>query len=183
MSTRSFYHLPLPSVQWLVTGLFLAAVPLWFQLPAAMIFGFLGCLIWRFILERNGAKCPGLWQRCGVGVVGLLMILGLHGTLIGLTAGIGLLLLLIALKVLEMRTEREFMLLAFLAFFILLTALFFSQTLLVCLYVIFVFVLLTGTIVHFTSGSTEAFRPRAALRYTGWLLLQALPLILSLIHI
>ena len=178
VKTRSFYHLPLSSLQWLLTGLFLSALPLWLELPKALLFGFLGCLLWRFILERKGAKCPGIWVRCIVGVVGLLMILGLQGTLIGLTAGMGLLLLLIALKVLEMRTEREFMLLGFLAFFILLTALFFSQTLVTCFYVMVIFLLLTATIVHFTGGASEGFRRPELLRYTALLVLQALPLIL-----
>ena len=143
-----------------------------------MLFGFLGCLVWRFILERKGLKCPGLWVRCGVGLAGLLMILGLHGTLIGLTAGMGLLLLLFALKVLEMRSEREFMLLAYLAFFILLTALFFSQSLLTCLYVFVVFVILTATVVQFTGGASEGLRPRDLLRYTVTLVAQALPIVL-----
>ncbi|MEO7934081.1 MAG: DUF3488 and transglutaminase-like domain-containing protein [Chthoniobacterales bacterium] len=177
MKTKSFYHLPLSSLQWLLTGLFLAALPLWFQLKSAIIFSFLGCLVWRFILERKGLKCPGLWVRCGVGVIGVLMLYGLNGTLIGLEAGMGLLLFLIALKVLEMRTEREFMLLGFLAFFILLTSLFFSQTLLVCVYVCAVFIVLTATIVQFTGGAAEGFRLRSLLRYTGMLVLQTLPLV------
>ena len=123
-------------------------------------------------------KCPNAWQRCGVGLIGILMILGLHdGSVLGLAPGISLLLVLLALKVLEMRTEREFMLLAYLAFFILLTSLFFSQTLLVCLYVIMIFVVLTTTIVQFTGGAAEGFRPKAALRYTAFLVLQAAPLI------
>lgn len=177
---RSFYHLPLSSLQWLLTGLFLAALPLWFQLPAAVIFGFLGCLVWRFILEQKGLRCPRIWLRCVVGVAGLALIYGLHGTLIGLTAGMGLLLLQIALKVLEMRTEREFILLGFLAFFILLTSLFFSQTLFVCAYVGVVFLILTATLMQFTGGSADGMRWRSLLRYTGGFLLQASPLILLL---
>ncbi len=177
MKTKSFYHLPLSSLQWLLTGLFLGAIPLWFPLKSAVIFSFLGCLLWRFILERKGLKCPGLWTRCAVGAVGLLIIQGLYGTLIGLEAGMCLLLLLIALKVLEMRTEREFMLLAYLAFFILLTSLFFSQTLLICIYVSAVFVILTATVVQFTGGAAEGFRLRSLVPYTLLLVVQALPLI------
>ncbi len=177
MKTKSFYHLPLSSLQWLLTGLFLAALPLWFQLKSAIIFSFLGCLVWRFILERNGLKCPGRWVRCGVGVIGVLILYEINGTLIGLEAGMGLLLLLIALKVLEMRTEREFMLLGFLAFFILLTSLFFSQTLLVCLYVCAIFIVLTATIVQFTGGAADGLRMRPLLGYTALLVAQTLPLV------
>ena len=180
MKTKSFYHLPLSSLQWLLTGLLLGAIPLWFQVPPALIVGFFGCLVWRFILEKKGLKCPKLWLRFLVGLIGVLLILRLHGTIIGLTPGMGLLLLLIALKVLEMRTEREFMLLGYLAFFILLTSLFFSQTLLACLYVCIVFIILTATIVQFTGGASEGFRLGSLLRYTTMLVVQTLPLIILL---
>lgn len=173
------FHVPLSSLQWLLGGLLLAALPLMFQTPEILL-GFLGCLIWRFVIERSGRHIPPSWVRLVVGVVGVLTILGVHGNFFNLVACMGLLLLLVALKVLEMRTEREFMLLAFLAYFILLTALFFTQTLLTCVYVGAVFVVLTGTLIHFTSGSAKRLDGWPLVRYAGVLLLKALPIIIIL---
>lgn len=173
------FHLPLSSLQWLLSGLFLAALPLIVQLPE-ILFGFLSCLIWRFIIERRGWHIPPAWVRLLAGAAGALMILGAHGMFFSLVAAMGFLLLLIALKVLEMRTEREFMLLAFLAYFILLAALFFNQTLFTCVYVGAVFVLLTATLIHFTSGSAGWLGWQPLVRYALGLLLQALPIIVIL---
>lgn len=173
------FHLPLSSLQWLVTGLFLAALPLMFHLPE-ILFGFLVCLAWRFIIERRGWHIPPVWARLLVGVSGVLLILAVHGNFFSLVACMAFLLLLVALKVLEMRTEREFMLLAFLAYFILLTALFFTQSLVTCIYVSAVFVVLTATLIHFTSGAATRLDGWPLVRYALVFLLQAMPVIVIL---
>lgn len=90
----------------------------------------LAVLVWRAVLAWRDAALPGRGPLLAV----LLLAAGLtwreHHTLLGRDAGITLLVVLMALKTLELRARRDALVVFFLGFFLVLTQFLYSQSLL-----------------------------------------------------
>ncbi|MCW5653672.1 DUF3488 and transglutaminase-like domain-containing protein [Hydrogenophaga sp.] len=101
-----------------------AHIPWWCTLLTATV------LVWRTVLTLRGRPLPGWAWRVGL----LALLLGAtwatHRTILGRDAGVTLIVVLLALKTLEMRARRDAFVIFFLGFFLLLTHFFYSQTLL-----------------------------------------------------
>jgi len=99
-------------------------VPWWCSMLAAGVLG------WRTAITLRGQPLPAWPWRLGL----LLLTLGAtwlsHRTLLGRDAGVTLIVVLLALKTLELRARRDAFVVFFLGFFTLLTHFFFSQSLL-----------------------------------------------------
>src|SRR5690606_38921075 len=115
--------------------LFLLAVVAWVIAPHATHLPWwtlglaLGMLAWRARLAWRAQPLPGRW------VMGALLALAVgaswltHRSLVGRDPGVTLIVLLLALKTLEMRARRDALVVFFLAFFALLSHFFYSQSL------------------------------------------------------
>lgn len=143
--------------------------PLWLSLLVG------GVLLWRIWLWRNNAPLPARW------VLGLLVVASIAGigwefrTLFGRDAGVALLVLLMALKPMEMRTRRDSMVVVMLGFFLLLTHYFYSQSIPTGMWLLAAATLLTATLIRVHGGAQPV---RAILRYAALLLVQAIPFML-----
>ncbi|QHE88964.1 DUF3488 domain-containing protein [Hydrogenophaga sp. BPS33] len=89
-----------------------------------------GVLLWRTTLTLRGRPLPNWPWRLGLLLITLMATWATHGTLLGQDAGVTLVVVLLALKTLEMRARRDAFVVFFLAFFTLLTHFFYSQSLL-----------------------------------------------------
>lgn len=116
--------------------LFLLAVIGWIgfmQIPhvpawcSALTAGVLG---WRTAITLRGQPLPGWPWRLGLLLLTLAATWFSHRTLLGRDAGVTLIVVLLALKTLELRARRDAFVVFFLGFFTLLTHFFFSQSLL-----------------------------------------------------
>jgi hypothetical protein len=87
-------------------------------------------LAWRSWLALKAQPLPGWPWRAGLLVIALAGTWLTHGTLLGQHAGVTLVVVLLALKTLELRARRDAFVVFFLGFFALLTHFFYSQTLL-----------------------------------------------------
>ncbi|WP_247597008.1 DUF3488 and transglutaminase-like domain-containing protein [Hydrogenophaga sp. PAMC20947] len=87
-------------------------------------------LTWRSVLTLRGQPLPGWAWRMGLLALTLGATWFSHGTLLGRDAGVTLIVVLLALKTLELRARRDAFVVFFLAFFTLLTHFFYSQSLL-----------------------------------------------------
>ena len=85
-------------------------------------------LVWRGRLAVRGAPLPGRWVLGGVLVVAAGLTLWSEGTLLGKEAGVTMLVVLMALKTLELRARRDAMVVFFLGFFLVLTNFLYSQS-------------------------------------------------------
>lgn len=102
----------------------LAHLPPWcIALTALMLF-------WRAQLALSNAPLPNRWAVAGVLLVAIALTLWTEGTLLGKEAGVTLLVVLMALKTLELRARRDAMVVFFLGFFLVLTNFLYSQSLL-----------------------------------------------------
>ncbi len=88
-----------------------------------------GVLTWRGWLAVRNRPLPGWPWRLGLLVLTLLATGLTHKTLLGRDAGVTLVVVLLALKTLELRARRDAFVVFFLAFFALLTHFFYSQSL------------------------------------------------------
>ena len=138
-----------------------------------VIFAFFYLLLsWRFI---------GIWKQNWLPnkpLVFLLIVGGLtllysqyHGVL-GRDAGTRLFVVALALKLLEIKSERDLYLINYLAFIVAATQFLYDQSLLMAAYIFFVCSLLLATLVSINSGNPQT---RAALKTAGLIMVQALP--------
>lgn len=98
-------------------------IPLWCSLMAG------GVLAWRATMAWRSRPLPRWPWRLGLLTAALGATWVSHRTLLGQDAGVTLVVVLLALKTLEMRARRDAFVIFFLAFFALLTRFFYSQSL------------------------------------------------------
>jgi transglutaminase-like putative cysteine protease len=86
-------------------------------------------LFWRALLALNNAPLPSRWAVAAVLVLAGALTLWTERTLFGKEAGVTMLVVLMALKTLELRARRDAMVVFFLGFFLVLTNFLYSQSL------------------------------------------------------
>lgn len=116
--------------------LFLLAVIAWVLLPQASHLPWwcstlaAGMLAWRGWLAFSLRPLPGRWWLLAALVLTVGATWATHRTLLGRDAGVTLIVVLLALKTLELRARRDAFVVFFLGFFTMLTNFFYSQSLL-----------------------------------------------------
>ena len=86
-------------------------------------------LLWRGWLAVAGRKLPSQWWLLALLAITVTATWLTHRTLLGRDAGVTLIVILLALKTLELRARRDAFVIFFLGFFTMLTNFFFSQSL------------------------------------------------------
>jgi transglutaminase-like putative cysteine protease len=102
-------------------------VPLWCSLMCAAV------ILWRGALAWRGQPLPRTAWRVGLLALAVVATLLSYRTLLGRDAGVTLVVVLLALKTLELRARRDAFVVFFLSFFLILTQFFYSQSLLTAL--------------------------------------------------
>ncbi len=105
-------------------------LPAWASAITALI------LAWRALLAWRGQSLPGRWVLVTVLLATAALTWLTHRTLLGREAGITLLVMLMALKTLELRARRDAFVVFFLGFFLVLTHFLYSQSLPTALWMI-----------------------------------------------
>ena len=178
MSTPQITVLDLRAMAWLLGGLGLVILPHFFHLPIWISAVVIGIGVWRWLAARRNWHLPTSSLK-------FLMTLGLlaatfiqFGTLVGRESGTALLVIMMGLKLVELRQRRDVLVLMFLAYFTLVTHFLYSQTIPIAAYVLTVTWLLLSLHMHLSSLEQ---RPIAhSLRSAGGLALLGLPLMLAL---
>lgn len=146
--------------------------PAWLSALAAVL------LLWASRLWWKDERLPGRWLlvlMVGAGCAGILIE---FRTLFGRDAGVAMLVMFMAMKLLELRSRRDAMVVVTLGYFLLLTHYFYSQSIPTGLWLLACLWLITATLVRLHGGPTGT--PRTALRHAALLCLQALPFMLVL---
>ncbi len=89
-----------------------------------------GVLVWRGRLAWMSQPLPSRWWLVTLLVIAVAATLATHKTILGRDAGVTLLVILLALKTLELRAQRDAFVVFFLGFFCMLSNFLFSQSLL-----------------------------------------------------
>ena len=164
---------------WLAAGLALVAAPHAERLPwwitgLAVTLG-----VWRVYLGRTRLPLPRKWVLLAIVTVATAGVFLNYRTIFGRDAGVALLVVMLALKLLETRTQRDGMLLIFLGYFLVLTNFLYSQTMPTALYLLVCAWVITTAMVGLNCTGTHPGY-RVQLRAAGVMLAQAAPLMLVL---
>jgi len=155
----------------LAIGPHLGRLPAWLLALALLLFS------WRLVLMRVSRPVPGRLVRLLL-LIGVVFLLAReYGTVLGRDAGVALLIGLSALKVIELRSFRDCMLLVFLCYFIVMTSFLYDQSLWIGAYLYLCVVVLT-TILAYLNHS-ERHRLGRLLREAATIVALALPLALT----
>lgn len=175
--TRHDPPAPGTTLYWLLAALVWTLLPHLFRLPVWITGLTLALGVGRLLIYRRGLRLPPRWLLIAIALAGAFGVIAQYGTLLGRDAGVALLSLMLAFKLMEMRTLRDTMLVVFLGYFLVITNLFYSQEILLALYLLVAVWMLTATLLELTHPDNQA---RHTLRYAGQLLLQSLPVMLVL---
>lgn len=146
--------------------------PVWLTALATLMLCWAGWLWWK------DERLPGRWLLIllvGIGCAGILLE---FRTLFGRDAGVAMLVMFMTMKLLELKSRRDAMVIVTLGYFLLLTHYFYSQSIPTGFWLLATLWLITATLIRLHGGT--AIAPRAALRYAGQLCLQAAPFMLVL---
>ncbi|MCA1806187.1 MAG: DUF3488 and transglutaminase-like domain-containing protein [Xanthomonadaceae bacterium] len=181
MSAAAIHHWhPRRALWWgLALMLLLAAGPHLPRLPLPATLAWFLVVGWRLHLGLRQRPPPGGWTRLLLLLLATAALLAQFGTLLGREAGSALLVLLLALKFLELKNPRDVSLLVFLAYFLLSVQLLFDQSMASALYLTVAALVITAVWVEFSDPAGQRPLDRS-LRLAGVMLLQALPLMLIL---
>ncbi len=164
---------------WLAAGFVLAGAPHLLRMPVWVSTLIVLVAGWRLYLAHRNLKPPSNWLLGLIAICATAGIMLQYRTLFGRDAGVALLVVMLALKLLETRTLRDGMLLGFLACFLLVTNFLHSQTIPTAVYMVGCAWLLIATLINLQyTGEWPGWRPAA--QRAGVLLVQAVPLMVVL---
>jgi len=174
-----FAALSLRQTLWLTAALVMVAAPHAQRLPWWLMLLVITLIGWRLYLARARLQLPHRAFLLIVVLASTSAVYLHYGTILGRDAGVGLLVVMLTLKILEMRTVRDGMLLIFLSYFLVITNFLYSQTIPTAIYMLACVWVITASMI----GIQYSTQPRGSthqLRTAGALLAQSVPLMLVL---
>jgi len=178
MSTPAREALDHTAVPWLfaTAGLTVAPhfehQPLWLSALTGLM------LLWGGWLWSQNRRLPGRWLLMLLVAASCAGIFAEFRTLFGRDAGVAMLVMFMAMKLLELKSRRDGMIIVTLGYFLLLTHYFYSQSIPTGLWLLAALWIVTATLIRLHGGPASTLR--ATLRYGAILTAQALPFMLVL---
>ncbi len=172
-------HLDVRNVLWLLAAMVFVVAPHIPRLPPWVGFFCLAVVLWRAWIAWAAMHFPSRIVVIALTIAATTGTYFSYGRIMGREAGVTLLIVMAALKLLEMRTQREVVLSIYLGFFLVMTNFLFSQSIPLGLYMLACVWIFIATMVGFNRiggkppGLVERLRP------AGALLVQALPLMVA----
>ena len=170
-------------VTWVTTALLLALLPHMQRFPLILSLAFVGAALWRVLGAMQRLPLPDrehvvLWiGKQFVAILAFVSIyIAYHGQL-GREAGVELLAALLGLKLLEMRGARDYYIVTFLCYFLVVTNFFYSQTIATAIYMLFVVVGATTVLIQFNTPR-EYQHSFGMFKHAAAMTVQAMPLML-----
>jgi len=172
------------SINSLIIALFVAALPHFVYQPFWVGLMFIVMMGWRLLHSYRAWPLPthhrGLKMlHNGLAVMMIMILFSQFNLTIGLEAGAALLTIMLAFKLVELQSVRDYFLSCFLGFFLVITNFFYSQSVFMVLLMIVAVILITSCLVSINSPSSVlSFQQR--LRLASKMVLQATPVMLLL---
>ena len=152
MSTRPAETLDHGATPWLFAAALATTLPhaahqpVWLSVLATGVFAWAGWLWWR------NERLPGRWPLALLVALASGGVLFEFRTLFGRDAGVAMLVVFMALKLLELRSRRDATVVITLGYFLLLTHYFYSQSIPTGLWLLAAMTLLTATLIRLHVG-------------------------------
>lgn len=148
-------------------------LPAWIPAFAAVL------LVARFYLGHRRKPLPNRWLLFAVALACVAGVAFSYRTLYGRDVGVALLTVMVALKLMEMSAARDTMVVVLLAYFLVVTNFFYSQTIPTALYMLLVVWIITATMIGLQHRASKA-RPAGTLKQSALLIAQAVPVMVVL---
>jgi protein-glutamine gamma-glutamyltransferase len=171
--------LTLANILWLLAAMAFVIAPHVARLPIWVTVVCVAAGAWRWWIARHGLRTPAWWLMAAIAIAITAGAYVEYKRLFGRDVGVTLLIVMLCLKVLEMRMKRDAMLVIFMGFFLAMTNFLYSQTMMMGLYMLLCVWIFVATLIGFNRINSEpTLRERAI--PAMWLMVQALPLMLVL---
>ncbi|MDB5971452.1 MAG: hypothetical protein JWQ90_3902 [Hydrocarboniphaga sp.] len=170
-------HLPQRSLLRLLGVMLLVIVPHLLRLPtweAALV---LAISIWRAAAALRHWRMPHPLIKVALTLAVFAGVFATYGRVWGQNAGVALLVVMLSLKLTELRERRDVMVTVFLLYFLLVTHFLYSQEIWTIAYLLISTITITAVLID-VHHDGEARPARMVLRLAGTLVLQSLPLML-----
>ncbi|HED36227.1 MAG TPA: DUF3488 domain-containing protein [Gammaproteobacteria bacterium] len=164
-------------VAWIIFSLILVIIPHLPRFPFWSIILISILFIWRVACIKHEKWLPSKWLLIFITLVSSCGIFFHFGTLFGKTAGSVLLSILLAVKLHESRSRRDYMLLISLSFFIIVTNFLFSQSIFTLFFMLSVVIVLVMSMISINQDCAP-ISINQKFRLASKLLLQSVPLML-----
>ena len=167
------------NVTWMALSMALVTLPHFERLPLWITALALLAIVWRVFISWQRSSLPRKWLLLMVVAAATAGIYLSFGTLFGRDAGIALLIVMLTLKMLEMATLRDAMIVIFLSYFVVLTNFLYSQTIPTAALMLVGVWVITATMIGLQWRQGTA-RYQETLRLSGLMLAQATPVMVVL---
>ena len=160
-------------------GIHIVALPLYPHMPLQVLLVTAVLTLWTILIISGRISPPGRFVMLILTMMVVAVLIQSFGTILGQQPGSAMLLLLSFLKLFEMKSTRDIAIVIFMGLFLVASKFFFSQSLLIAVYVFVVVVYLTSLLIVFSDRlGTTRFNVRMykSLR----MIIQAVPLMLIL---
>ena len=171
-------HLDVRNLMWLLAGMAFVVAPHLVRLPSWVGIFFGTVVAWRAWIAWSALRAPPRWLMWALTVAATVGTYLSFGRIYGREGWTTLLIIMAALKLLEMRSQRDVVLSIYLGFFLVVTNFLFSQTIPLGIYMLVCVWMFVAALVGFNHVG-RAPDPRQRLRSAGALLVQALPLMVA----
>ncbi len=164
---------------WLLASLTVTFALLAINLESWIPACFIVFAAWRYLIEKHNWSYPKMWVRLPMTIAGGLAILGFYGSFLGRDASVSLFLVMLAFKLLETKSKRDYIVMVILGYFLTVNVLLFTQAIWVFFAMLAAFLGLTACLISATHINSQlSFKVQSNL--AGMMLLQAVPIMLVL---
>jgi len=160
-------------------GIHMVAVPLYPHMPLLVLLVAAVFTLWTLLIISGRVSQPGRFTLVLLAAMVVAVLLQSFGTIFGQRPGSAMLLLLAFLKLFEMKSTRDIAIVIFMGFFLIASNFFYSQSLLIAIYVFVVVIYLT-TLLIVISDRLGTTRFNMRIRKSLHMVTQAVPLMLVL---
>jgi protein-glutamine gamma-glutamyltransferase len=166
--------LQLPTLPWLTATAAVTVAPHYDNIPPWLAAAIALVLLSRLWFWRRGRLTPPRYLTFLLVSVGLVSIVAEYRTLVGRDTGVALLTLFISLKLFELRSQRDALVVVMLGYFLLLTHYFFADEIWVGLWMLAALIVTTATLIRLQAPTADT--AQSTLRLAGQMILQAMPI-------
>lgn len=168
------------SVDLMLLALAVALLPHLTHLPLTVVLFCIAFATWRWMAAHRDWSLPGMPVRTLLTIIALSGVFLSFGTVFGRDAGAALLVIMLGLKLLEVRRHRDAVIVLYLGYFLTVTMVLFSQEIVTIVGLAIALLLITAALFELNHPAQAALMTPLGLRLrrSGTLLLQALPLML-----
>ncbi len=170
-------YLPHRSLMILLVVLLLVISPHLLRLPLWESAAVLAIMIWRAAASVRQWSLPPRALKLALSMAAFAGVYAYFGRVSGQNAGVALLVLMLALKLTEMRSRRDVMVVVFIMYFLLLTHFLFSQELWTVIYLLFSAIAITTLLIDAHHPGTP-LPLKTSSRQGARMIVQAIPLML-----